>query len=339
MIEAKETLTGNLTSKQVISGGVNKSTEKVLPELEDITITPTKQQQVFNHENSDGYDNVTVNPIPDEYIIPEGMLPITENTTYDVRKYARVSASVHPAPYLQDKEVTITENGTQNITFDDGYDGLNSVEVTTNIEGSGGTGIEGLPYFSSRSLRVNASATNINNYLSTGFNLTGGYPNMMIVYGYASHNYTVEVTGSSAGLTILKEKQADGFKLFAGYIPLATGEKPSITINQSSSGTIALGHYTLSNCGTPAFVDDVSGSKTASSYVNFSTDGNLNLYIFGQKQANTNIDCSTNVGTSFDTYIGCFPFPYKSNYETISWSGTSNNEIIHISCPFQLSRR
>ena len=39
---------------------------------------------------------------------------------------------------LQDKSITITENGTQNITFDEGYDGLNSVEVTTNIESGGG---------------------------------------------------------------------------------------------------------------------------------------------------------------------------------------------------------
>ena len=37
---------------------------------------------------------------------------------------------------LQDKSITITKNGTQNITYDEGYDGLNSVEVTTNIEGS-----------------------------------------------------------------------------------------------------------------------------------------------------------------------------------------------------------
>lgn len=112
--------------------------KEIYPPIENLEITPTKEQQVFNHENSYGYDNVTVNPIPDEYIIPNGTLPITENTTYDVRRYARVSASVHPTPNLQDKSITITENGTQNITFDEGYDGLNNVEVTTNIEGASG---------------------------------------------------------------------------------------------------------------------------------------------------------------------------------------------------------
>ena len=39
---------------------------------------------------------------------------------------------------LQDKAIEITENGTQTITADEGYDGLNNVSVTTNIEASGG---------------------------------------------------------------------------------------------------------------------------------------------------------------------------------------------------------
>ena len=41
-------------------------------------------------------------------------------------------------PILQDKTITITENGTTNIVADEGYNGLNKVEVTTNIASSGG---------------------------------------------------------------------------------------------------------------------------------------------------------------------------------------------------------
>ena len=41
-------------------------------------------------------------------------------------------------PILQDKSIEITENGTQTITANEGYDGLNSVEVVTNVAGSGG---------------------------------------------------------------------------------------------------------------------------------------------------------------------------------------------------------
>lgn len=42
-------------------------------------------------------------------------------------------------PILQDKSITITENGTTNIIADEGYDGLNNVEVITNVASTGST--------------------------------------------------------------------------------------------------------------------------------------------------------------------------------------------------------
>ena len=41
------------------------------------------------------------------------------------------------APSLQSKSVTYTENGTNTITSDEGYDGLSSVDVTVNVASSG----------------------------------------------------------------------------------------------------------------------------------------------------------------------------------------------------------
>ena len=41
-------------------------------------------------------------------------------------------------PVLQDKSITITENGTTNVVADEGYDGLNNVEVVTNVPSSSG---------------------------------------------------------------------------------------------------------------------------------------------------------------------------------------------------------
>lgn len=109
----------------------------ILPNLEVLEVTPTKEQQVFNHKNSDGYDNVIVNPIPNEYVIPEGTLDVDANGDVDVTMFRMARVGV--APVLQDKSITITENGTQNITADAGYGGLGNVEITTNIEG-GSTG-------------------------------------------------------------------------------------------------------------------------------------------------------------------------------------------------------
>lgn len=118
----------NIEDLEEINLSMDVGIKEIYPPIENLEVTPTKEQQVFTHENSYGYDEVVVNAIPDEYIIPEGMLPITENKTYDVTKYARVSASVYPALNLQDKEVTPTRE-IQTITSDESYDGLNEVKV------------------------------------------------------------------------------------------------------------------------------------------------------------------------------------------------------------------
>ncbi len=79
----------------------------------------------------DVLDNIDNNTIP----TPSGTLSITSNNTYDVTNYA--SADVNVVPSLQNKSVTITQNGTQTISADVGYDGLNEVEITTNVSGGG----------------------------------------------------------------------------------------------------------------------------------------------------------------------------------------------------------
>lgn len=47
--------------------------KEIFPPIENLEVTPTKEQQVFNHENSYGYDQVIVKRIPDKYIVSEDL--------------------------------------------------------------------------------------------------------------------------------------------------------------------------------------------------------------------------------------------------------------------------
>lgn len=73
-----------------------------------------------------GGSSVTVEP-----------LVVTANGTTTApsgKAYSPVTVNVPtPTPSLQSKSVTVTQNGTQSITPDSGYDGLSSVAVTTNV--------------------------------------------------------------------------------------------------------------------------------------------------------------------------------------------------------------
>ncbi len=65
MIEAKETLIGNISSKKTLTGKINNAIEKVYPELEDIIITPTTEEQQFKSKKY-GYNNINVQAVNNE---------------------------------------------------------------------------------------------------------------------------------------------------------------------------------------------------------------------------------------------------------------------------------
>lgn len=116
---------------QSLVGTLNVPVRNVYPELENLTITPSQENQTFNHENSYGYDEVvvnaanlqskevtptkdaqvitnddeyiglnqvTVNPIPDRYVIPSGSITITENGEHNVSEYETIVAEIGSPP-------------------------------------------------------------------------------------------------------------------------------------------------------------------------------------------------------------------------------------------------
>ena len=95
------------------------------------TATPTKSEQTINPTSGKYFSSFKVEPIPSDYIIPSGTLQITANGEKDVTNYKNVNVNVEPN--LEQKTVTITENGTTDVTPTTGKDGMSKVTVTTNV--------------------------------------------------------------------------------------------------------------------------------------------------------------------------------------------------------------
>lgn len=114
-------LKGKIYSDNYLEGKLNSATEKEYPELEDLEIIPSKEEQNFKSKKY-GYNNVKVKAVDnsiDENIkaenIKKGIEILGIKGTYEI------------LPKLQDK--TITENG--EYLADEGFDGFNKIIVKT----------------------------------------------------------------------------------------------------------------------------------------------------------------------------------------------------------------
>lgn len=95
------------------------------------TATPTKSEQTITPTSGKYFSSFKVAAIPSDYVIPSGTLQITANGAKDVTNYKNVNVNVEPN--LEQKTVTITENGTTEVTPTTGKDGMSKVTVTTNV--------------------------------------------------------------------------------------------------------------------------------------------------------------------------------------------------------------
>lgn len=101
-------------------------------------VKSTTQQQTIYPTTGKFIDEVVVNPIKliriEDSINWNGRVQYTKPQGYD--GLGGVYLNVEVVPNLQDKEVEITENGTTTISADEPYEGLNEVEITTNVSGT-----------------------------------------------------------------------------------------------------------------------------------------------------------------------------------------------------------
>ena len=80
-----------------IPEGYHKDT-KVKVNITNQTFTPNKEGEFWEAVSANAFANeIYINPIPDEYIIPSGELEITENGIHDVTEYASVNVNMESA--------------------------------------------------------------------------------------------------------------------------------------------------------------------------------------------------------------------------------------------------
>ena len=164
----------------------------------DYTVTPTKQQQVLHTDDMLMSGDVTIEPIPSEYIIPQGTLNIvengrknvhdysevevnvpippgyiipsgsqrvTENDTYNITELAEVIVDVNPS--LQNKRVTPAETE-QTVEADSNYYGLDKVTVEPMPRGTEGTPTASKGAVSNHSIEVVPSVVNARGFIEGG---------------------------------------------------------------------------------------------------------------------------------------------------------------------------
>ena len=121
---------GTLNTEHGIGGTLTIPSAFLPPSYEGpYEVTPTEATQTLETKELYMDDDITVNPIPDPYIIPTGTLEIYQNGETDVTDYAAVDVDVQPT--LQNKSVTVSSSGDTEITADDGYYGLS--KATANV--------------------------------------------------------------------------------------------------------------------------------------------------------------------------------------------------------------
>ena len=166
------------------------------------------------------------------------------------------------SPSLQNKSITITENGTNTITADTGYDGLDEVEITTNISSSGTNVLmdDTLNYqgnFGGYEIITKVTSLNTSNF-STTKNLFAGFSELIEVPQQLVTNQVTDMQYMFSGckkLTFIPEMNTSNvtnmYYMFNGCtklitVPLLNTSKVT-KMNNMFSGCTSLSNDSLNN--------------------------------------------------------------------------------------------
>ena len=194
------TTNGSVTSDSGYCG-LSDVQVNVQPKLQTKEVTPTKEKQVVQPDSSyDGLSQVTVNAMPE-----------------------------------QTKTITITENGTETVTPDDGKV-LTSVTITTNVPSGGEQ-----PTLNAPSISLSGTTLTITNPASNG----------NFVTSYTLYNGSTVITTTTSKIINLSD-----YIKTAGTYTLTVKAKGTNFNDSASSNSVT---YTLKSQTTPA-ISLVSGT-------------------------------------------------------------------------------
>lgn len=247
VVKKPATLIAGNIKKDVNIGGVTGTLEpQTAPKLQTKIVTPTKSQQTVSPDSGyDGLSGVTVNAIPDNYVIPTGTVDITANGTHDVSGKASVNVNV-PGKEEQTKSVTITANGTVKITPDAGKT-LSEVTVITAVESE-------KPILNAPTIAINDKTLTITNPATNGnfvtsYRIFNGSAELAVVTSKTvdlstllteTGTYSITVKASAPNFNNSAASNAVSYEVAAaGYNVTVTAENYDFNIydGQSTSGT------------------------------------------------------------------------------------------------------
>ena len=204
--------------------------------LQSKTATPSTSSQVITPSSGyTGLSQVTVNPIPSQYIIPTGTKNITSNgNNIDVTAYASVNVQVPSSGgTMQSKTGIVPTESSQTITPDAGYDGLSSVQ----IDGISSTYI----------------GSQIHQRTSTDVTVSGA--TVSIPDGYYENSVDKSVATGTAGTPTATKGTVTSHSItvtpsvtnVSGYINGGTKTGTAVTVSASE---LVSGTYNVSSSGT-----------------------------------------------------------------------------------------